>query len=174
MQSRKDFDKLNRRAKRNYQLEQLNRLQKLFAQFWKSIGKLGLANDRKSRQTYQIRSETGEIISDIDSVLEKWKIDYKKLYNSADINGTNDDDFLEDIKSKLQNRNNLVNDNNIDTTELNRAIERDEVREAVFRAKQGKSVGIDEIPSEILRNDTCIDLLYKIIRFCSIEEYVPS
>ncbi|CAG2234439.1 unnamed protein product [Mytilus edulis] len=107
IQSRKDFDKLNR-----------------------------LANDRKSRQTFQIRSETGEIISDIDSVLEKWKIDYEKLYNSADMNGSYDDEFLKDIKNKLQNRNNLVNDNNIDTTELNRAIERDEVREAVFRAKQ--------------------------------------
>ncbi|CAG2195952.1 unnamed protein product [Mytilus edulis] len=140
MQSRKDFDKLNRKAKRNYQLEQQNKLQKLGEQnsseFWKSIGKLGLANDRKSRQTFQIRSETGEITSDIDSVLEKWKIDYEKLYNSADINGSYDDEFLKDIKNKLQNRNNLVNDNNIDTTELNRAIERDEVREAVFRAKQ--------------------------------------
>ncbi|CAG2193413.1 unnamed protein product [Mytilus edulis] len=130
IQSRKDFDKLNRKAKRNYQLEQQNKLQKLgeknSSEFWKSIGKLGLANDRKSRQTFQIRSETGEIISDIDSVLEKWKIDYEKLYNSADMNGSYDDEFLKDIKNKLQNRNNLVNDNNIDTTELNRAIERDE------------------------------------------------
>ncbi|CAG2253934.1 unnamed protein product [Mytilus edulis] len=129
IQSRKDFDKLNRKAKRNYQLEQQNKLQKLgeknSSEFWKSIGKLGLANDRKSRQTFQIRSETGEIISDIDSVLEKWKIDYEKLYNSADMNGSYDDEFLKDIKNKLQNRNNLVNDNNIDTTELNRAIERD-------------------------------------------------
>ncbi|CAG2200431.1 unnamed protein product [Mytilus edulis] len=92
MQSRKDFDKLNRKAKRNYQLEQQNKLQKLGEQnsseFWKSIGKLGLANDRKSRQTFQIRSETGEIISDIDSVLEKWKIDFIKLYKSADMNGS--------------------------------------------------------------------------------------
>ncbi|CAC5396918.1 unnamed protein product [Mytilus coruscus] len=89
------------------------------------------------------------------------------------MNGSYDDEFLKDIKIKLQNRNNLVHDNNIDTTELNRAIERDEVREAVFRAKQGKSAGIDEIPSENLRNDTCIDL-YKIIQFCFIEGHVPS
>ncbi|CAG2228057.1 unnamed protein product [Mytilus edulis] len=149
IQSRKDFDKLNRKAKRNYQLEQQNKLQKLgeknSSEFWKSIGKLGLANDRKSRQTFQIRSETGEIISDIDSVLEKWKIDYEKLYNSADMNGSYDDEFLKDIKNKLQNRNNLVNDNNIDTTELNRAIERDEVREAVFRAKQGSASNASNI-----------------------------
>ncbi|VDI11861.1 Hypothetical predicted protein, partial [Mytilus galloprovincialis] len=51
------------------------------------------------------------------------------------MNGSYDDEFLKDIKNKLQNRNNLVNDNNIDTTELNRAIERDEVREAVFSSQ---------------------------------------
>lgn len=28
---------------------------------------------------YQIRSETGEIISDFESVLEGWKIDNKKI-----------------------------------------------------------------------------------------------
>ncbi|CAG2220363.1 unnamed protein product [Mytilus edulis] len=144
-----DAERQWKRSKRNYQLEQQNKLQKLgeknSSEFWKSIGKLGLANDRKSRQTFQIRSETGEIISDIDSVLEKWKIDYEKLYNSADINGSYDDEFLKDIKNKLQNRNNLVNDNNIDTTELNRAIERDEVREAVFRAKQDYKHTVREI-----------------------------
>ncbi|CAG2197429.1 unnamed protein product [Mytilus edulis] len=91
------------------------------------------------------RDKTGEITSDIDSVLEKWKIDYEKLYNSADINGSYDDEFLKDIKNKLQNRNNLVNDNNIDTTELNRAIERDEVREAVFELSQGSASNASNI-----------------------------
>ena len=57
---------------------------------------------------------------------------------------------------------------------MNRPIDRDEVKEAVFRSKLGKSVGVDEIPSEILRNDTCIDLLYKLIKLCFTEGHVPK
>ena len=36
-----------------------------------------------------------------------------------------------------------------DISELNREISKEEVKTAVFRSKPGKSVGIDEIPSEI-------------------------
>jgi len=68
--------------------------------------------------------------------------------------------------------------NDIDISELNRPIDRDEVKEAIFRSKLGKYVGVgvnvDEIPSEILRNDTCIDLLYKLIKFCFTEEHAPK
>ena len=38
----------------------------------------------------------------------------------------------------------------------------------------GKAVGIDEIPSEILRNETGIDLLYSIIKYCFSEGHVPQ
>ena len=131
-----------------------------------------LINERKSKHTYQVRSETGDIESDIDSVLERWKTDYETLYNNADENNTCDDAFLSDIKNRLQNHKNYVND--IDISELNRPIDRDEVKEAVFRSKLGKSVDVDEIPSEILCNDTCIDLLYKLIKFCFTEGHVPK
>ena len=58
--------------------------------------------------------------------------------------------------------------------DLNRPIDKDEVRDAVFRAKLGKAVGIDEISSEILRNDTCINLLFRIIKHCFFEGSVPT
>lgn len=58
------------------------------------IGKPGIANERKSKHTYQVRSENGDIESDIDSVLERWKKEYETLYNSADENNTYDDAFL--------------------------------------------------------------------------------
>jgi hypothetical protein len=164
VQRRKDFDKLNRKIKRRYQAEKQDKLHSLNAQnsreFWKSIGKLGITNERKSKHTYQVRSETGDIDSDIDSVLERWKTEYETLYNNADENNTYDDAFLSDIRNRLQNHQSYVND--IDISELNRPIDRDEVQEAILRSKLGKSVGVDEIPSEIFRNDTCMDLLYKL------------
>ena len=44
----------------------------------------------------------------------------------------------------------------------------------MFRTKNGKAVGVDEIPGEILRNDTCIDLLYQLISYCFSEGQIPS
>ena len=119
-----------------------------------------------------MRSETSDIDSDIDSVLERWKTDYETLHNNADENNTYDDALLSDIRNRLQNHQSYVND--IDISELNRPIDRDEVQEAILRSKLGKSVGVDEIPSEIFRNDTCIDLLYKLIKFCFTEGHVPK
>ena len=78
-----------------------------------------------------MRSETGDIESDIDSVLERWKKDYETLHNSADQNNTCDDAFLSDIRNRLQNHQSYVND--IDISELNRPIDRDEVQEAILR-----------------------------------------
>ena len=40
------------------------------------------------------------------------------------------------------------------------------VRDSVYLAKLRKASGFDGIPSEILRFDICIELLYKIISFC--------
>ena len=61
-----------------------------------------------------------------------------------------------------------------DVSYLNSDITSDEVRKAVFRSKLNKSVGVDEIPSELLRNDHCIDLLHKIINYCFTKSEVPQ
>ncbi|CAC5378479.1 unnamed protein product [Mytilus coruscus] len=88
VQRRKNFDTFNRKSKRRYQLEQQNQLHYLKGHnskdFWKSIGKLGLANEP-------------------------------------------------DIKNGVQNENNYRND--IDVSDLNREISREEVKDAVYNAK---------------------------------------
>ena len=60
-----------------------------------------------------------------------------------------------------------------DLSDLNSDITMEEVRKAVFSAKLNKATGIDEIPSEVLRNDVSITMLYHIIRFCFQEGEVP-
>ena len=71
-------------------------------------------------------------------------------------------------------QNGVPNVLNYDISYLNVEISRSEVKDAVYRAKLGKAVEIDEIPSEILRNETCIDLLYSIIKYCFSEVHVPQ
>ncbi|VDI29898.1 Hypothetical predicted protein [Mytilus galloprovincialis] len=168
VQRRKNFDTFNRKSKRRYQIEQQNQLHYLEGHntkdFLKSIGKLGLANERKTQRIYQVRTENGEITNDTDTVLERWKTEYESAFNSVDSCYTYDETFLADIKNKVRNENNYRKD--IDVSGLNLEISREEVKDAVYKAKLGKAIGIDEIPSEILRNDNCIDLLHKLVKFC--------
>ena len=83
---RNAFDKMLRKAKRNYQLsEQQSLRDKLYntenpREFWTEIGKIGMANDRKSRIPFEVSDQDG-IKTDRDSVLGKWKSDYEHLYN---------------------------------------------------------------------------------------------
>ncbi|CAC5406288.1 unnamed protein product [Mytilus coruscus] len=127
-------------------------------------------NDRNEWRT--VRTENGEVTNDTDTVLERWKTEYESAFNSVDSCNNFDDTFLADIKNRVQNENNYRND--IDVSDLNREISREEVKDAVYKAKLGKAIGIDEIPSEILRNDNCIDLLHKLFKFCFTEGQVPE
>ena len=177
LSTRREFDRVNRKHKRKYQLSQQERLQNLGAQhntrdFWKHIGKLGLVNDRKKDHVYSIRDEDENVTSDMHKVLDKWKVDYSHLYNSADSDYDYDDEFLDNIRLQMTSGERFPN--NIDISDLNAEIERTEVRDAVYRAKLNKAVGIDEIPSEMLRNDACVDLLYNIIKYCFQEGQVPQ
>ncbi|CAG2202245.1 unnamed protein product [Mytilus edulis] len=133
VQRRKNFDTFNRKSKRRYQIEQQNQLHYLEGHntkdFWKSIGKLGLANERKTQRIYQVRTENGEITNDTDTVLERWKTEYESAFNSVDSCNTYDDTFLADIKNKVRNENNYRKD--IDVSGLNLEISREEVKDAV-------------------------------------------
>ena len=57
---------------------------------------------------------------------------------------------------------------------LNTDITYQEVYDAVYRAKLRKTAGFDGIPSEVLRYDICVELLYKIISHCFKNGEVPS
>ncbi|CAC5408065.1 unnamed protein product [Mytilus coruscus] len=97
--------------------------------------------------------------SDVDAVLDKWKTDYEKLFNSGD-NGNFDNNHLGWVKGN----NRVFPTRNCDT--LNCPVTRQDVIDAVNRTKLNKAVGFDYIPAESLRNSVCIDLLFKLISFC--------
>ena len=82
---RKIFDKMNRKAKRAFQLSEQNRLGDLCdnrdsRNFWKEIGKVGMQNERKLEIPMEVIDEQGNISSDAQSVLSRWKRDYSTLF----------------------------------------------------------------------------------------------
>lgn len=154
---RKYFDRLNRKFKRKYQSQERKRIEdKLYdsnqREFWKSIGKTGIANERKPCIPMAVVDPDGSVNTHKDDVLNKWKSDFQTLFQR---NGGQDN-----------KRDPSIFNTEIDVSSLNEPISRKEVADAVMQAKLRKASGIDEIPTEVLKNDTAIDLLFQIISGC--------
>ena len=61
-----------------------------------------------------------------------------------------------------------------DCSLLNAPNSREEVRTTVYNTKVRKASWVDEIPAEVLLNETCIDLLFKMIRYCFEAGKIPN
>ena len=150
---RKTFDRLNRKFKRKYQTHERQKLEDKLCEtnqrdFWKSIGKLGVANERKPCIPMAVVDENGTVNTNRNDVLNKWKADFHSLFRrnfGAEIELDSDDFNTE-----------------TDVSTLNASISRTEVFDAVVRAKSRKATGIDDIPAEVLKNDTALDLLHQL------------
>ncbi|VDI73203.1 Hypothetical predicted protein [Mytilus galloprovincialis] len=97
--------------------------------FWKKIGKLGIANDRRSSIPMEVLTSEGNVCKDIKTVYDTWK----------------------------------CND-----------ISYDDVEKAVCRAKLHKAGGLDQICAEFLRNNSCENILFKIIKYAFDNGDVPA
>ena len=62
----------------------------------------------------------------------------------------------------------------LDCSILNAPIIRDEVRVSVYNARDRKPPRPDEIPSKVLSIDSCIDILFRIIKYCFDDGRVPN
>ena len=85
---RKLFNKNVQKAKRRYWYELQTDLVKQSNEdpqsFWKTIGKVGVAFDKRKKIPMQIVGENGEIITDKNVVLNKWKNSFSDLFSQQD------------------------------------------------------------------------------------------
>ena len=163
-EARKLFDRTNRKYKRKYVKQEQYKLEEKMksfdkGEFWKTIGKTGIVNDRKPNIPWAVVDEYGHVKRDKDSVLQKWRDDFHKLFTSDAHNTTlNETEFNAET----------------DVASLNEPITREEVYLAVEHSKRRKAAGIDNIPAEVIKNNTAIDLLHKIINGCFALGQVPT
>ena len=163
---KKSFDRLNRKYKRKYLIEKQNSFEeKLMASnqkdFWKSIGKLGISSERNQRIPWSVIDNEGAVPTDKNVVLGKWKSDFEQLFS------------IDQITRPPVNDNDTFG-NQPDVTELNEPISREEIIVAVERIKLRKAAGFDEIPTEVLKNQTAINLLFIICNRCFELGRVPD
>jgi hypothetical protein len=173
-EERKVFDTMHRRFKRKHQTEMQNSLIDKYIHnpnsFWKDVGNAGVANERRNTIPWEVHTET-EVITDIAEVLSQWEHDFSSIVQ--DVPDLYDEEHYRTVKETLDS-NTVPLSNNIDSEPLNSPITFDEVMSAINHAKTGKSMGIDNIPTEVLKNRKSITLLHKIIERCFSIGQVPE
>ena len=167
VEKRKYFDKCVQRRKRKYwkekQTELLNSCENSDI-FWKTIGKIGIGNERNKKIPIEIVSENGETSTSKDAVLLKWKTDFSNLYNGSNCSDGRSSQG-EDMSPTTEHQDNEM---------LNRGISILDVRKAVMSLHKNKSAGYDNIPAEVIQSDTCIHFLHRLYCVCFETGKIPE
>ena len=165
---RKYFDRAVQRAKRKQwftmQQELMSEAENNSTEFWKSIGRVGIARSRTNVIPFEVKTDDGSISTDSSVVLEKWRSSFYNLFNphTADLN----------IPQHLH-LNNVDADPN-DRLSYNAGITIDEVRKAVNSTKRGKACGFDNMYAEFFKNDTAICFLHVLFNVCFSTGKIPT
>ena len=179
---RKLFDRLLRNTERNYyrqkalEIEHINTSNPV--EFWKCINSLGPKRKTSIPMQVYTRDALGETdkTSDPEIVLNTWKRDFYNLYNmSTDVNSEIDDEFHSRVSASLPDIKEFEL-NNHDAVEFsyNSLFTLDELQRVCNSLKLGKSVGIDNIPNEVLRHDGIRRLLLGLFNVCFVNNVIPS
>ena len=170
--ARKVFDNVYRKTKRKYQENKINDIETLNTEdpkaFWQELKKLG--PHQSSDIPLAVYNRDGSVCYEERVVLDKWKNDFSLLYNSEPTPGAFDDNFYHRIineKGQLE----LSADSNLS---LNAEISEHEVRKAVNKAKMNKAVGYDNIPNEVIKNDSSIKILHALFVGIFKSGLIPS
>ena len=172
-QERKAFDTMHRRCKRRHQAEMQNQLIDKYTHdqnsFWKEIGNTGVADDRRHHIPWQVHTDN-EVITDISEVLLQWEKDFSSILK--DVPESFNESHYKNVMDLIENDAvPQLYDGEVES--LSSPITIDEVIAAVNRAKSGKTMGIDNIPTEVLKNRNAVILLHKIIDGCFESGEVP-
>lgn len=175
IESRNKFDKLLRQTERAYRQLQAVELEEISTsnptEFWRKIKSLG----PRTNKTIPLEViENDSVISEERRVFEKWRTDFKNLYNRSE---NSDFDDVHYDRAKLHKQ--LLEMNMQDplyesNNQLNGNITVSEISNIVMQAKKYSSCGFDNIPYDVLKNAPVIVTLQKLFQFifdCSI---IPS
>ena len=162
---RKAFDKLLKNKKKSYYKGKIDLLEQCNVsdpnKFWNYINNLG---PNKNRSILWEIEHDGEIRTDKNLVLNKWKCAFEELYTHP---GNNFDDSFKYAKLNEQIP---VKEND----QLNRPLTFKEVERVIDQLKPKKAAGIDMVPNELLKNSGVKTLLFSLFRVCLNEEVIPD
>ncbi len=169
----KTLDREVQKAKRGWWKKQQDELLAMQSHnpqdFWKEIGKLGVATDRNKKIPWEIVNENGSVSHDPREVLQTWSGDFAVLYNP----GSDNMDNVQDDSANVDLNENLYHQNLVETG-VNNPIAMQEIVSALMRAKNGKAQGFDEIPVEVLGSQTAKQYMFHLFSVCFESGMVPD
>lgn len=167
VQNRKTFNRECQRTKRNFiknkQVEIDNLDSGNSQQFWKEIGKIGIGKERRKYIPMEVVLPDGTISTHVNDVLETWKGSFNQLLNPIT--------SYQHDESRIPNN---LDDENDNEGYLNDVIHLNEIKAALHRMKDNKAEGIDEIPSEVLKNHHLLNVLSSLFNQCFTLGKIPD
>ncbi len=165
---RKEFDKANQAAKRKHWREMQDLILELQTdnpkEYWQYVGKIGVGKQRSSHIPWEVIDKDGNTVVEHDEVLDEWKMAFEGLLNP---DGAATPEQMPETPNPQQNPPD-------DSSSLDEQISVREVRKALAKAKNGKAVGFDSIPVEVIRNEQAISFLHKLFNACFQLGRVPD
>lgn len=173
LRAQRVFDKEYRKHKRKYHRETMSNIERLHTEnpkeFWQELKKLG--PQKKKDIKLEVYDEHGNVSNDLPTVLNKWKCEYEELYNFDTPGGEFDDDFYSETLSELNDLEQVSHDAD---TELNECISEIEIQRILGKTKKNKSVGMDNLPCEILNRVQSLTLMKSLFDKIMTSATVPS
>ena len=141
-------------------------------QFWEQIKKLGPQHNKHIPM--QVYDDHGAVKCDRDEVLNKWKNDFKNLYNMPeDATSEFDEEFYAWAKLQKQYLESQP-DFNTAFSNLDIDLSMDEIHLACSRLKSKKAVGPDRISNEALMKSSLQGVLHLFFSLCFTHHIVPK
>ncbi len=124
--------------------------------YWENCSKTG----KKFKIPFETIGEYGNLTYDINKVIKRWENDFSNLFSN---NTSYDESFFETVKNCVkgyEDEMNVMQSMNVDVDlrSMKRDITLEEVMNAAGKAKLGKVVGIDQLPSETLKYYTILNI----------------
>ena len=171
-----NFDKLFRRHKRQYHRQKSLYVEEICTSepnvFWDYVKRLG--PPKKKFIPMEVYNNDGSLNCDNDAVLSHWKSSFSTLFN-AGVGVEGDDEFRREVRDFIQLKEQEMDDPLFeDVHSFNNIISETEVSKVMKKLKLKKSVGIDEIPNEVLKCPVILPLLVNLFNLCYDTGIVPQ
>ena len=157
-------------------------------ELWEAINKLGPTQPQTTHPDSVLMPD-GSVSYHPDQVIRQWKQDFQELYQCSIDPGANEVDVLstmeqwvaawcEDYETAVVNhvipKDDPQRSTHLATMQLNTPITLQETMNALKHAKNGKAVGIDNIPNEILKVPLLLEILHELYNMCFEKNEIPS
>ena len=141
--------------------------------FWEHLNSLGPRKNKKI--ILEVYDNNNDVTYDINDVKQKWESEFSSLYNDFNKgNCTDNKDFKELLKNDILSREQNMKNPLYQVSYMNRPFDEIEIRIAVMKSKTRKAVGVDQLPNEVYKNDTVINILMTLFQLCFDIGKIPS